>query len=67
VSLISLQLLTAPRLGVAALFCGLSAVGFLLGVRLQRAISQQRFAKVVLVMLLVIGLGLVHSGVMGWR
>jgi len=52
---------------MAALFCGLSAVGFLLGVRLQRTISQPRFAKMVLVMLLVVGLSLVHSGVMGWR
>jgi uncharacterized protein len=67
VSLVSLRLLTAPRLGMAALFCGLSAVGFLLGVRLQRIISQPRFAKVVLVTLLGVGLSLLHSGVMGWR
>lgn len=46
---------------------GLSAFGFLLGVRLQRTISQQRFTKVVLVTLLVVGLSLVHSGVQGWR
>jgi uncharacterized membrane protein YfcA len=52
---------------MAALFCGLSAFGFLLGVRFQRTISQQRFAKVVLVTLLVVGLSLLHSGVMGWR
>lgn len=67
VSLISLQLLTGPRLRMAALFCGLSAVGFLLGVRLQRIISQQRFAMVVLVTLLVVGVGLVRTGMMGWR
>ncbi len=66
-SLVSLRLLTGPRLGMAALFCGLSAFGFLLGVRLQRTISQQQFAKVVLVTLLVVGLSLLRSGVMGWR
>jgi uncharacterized membrane protein YfcA len=63
VSLVSLRLLTWPRLGLAALFCGLSACGFMLGVRLQRRISQQRFAKVVLVTLLLVGLSLVHAGV----
>jgi uncharacterized membrane protein YfcA len=66
-SLVSLRLLTAPRLSMAALFCGLSAFGFLLGVRLRRTISQARFAKVVLVTLLGVGLSLLRSGVMGWR
>ena len=67
VSLVSLRLLTGPRLGIAALFCALSACGFVLGVRVQRSISQQRFAKVVLVTLLLVGLSLVHAGVMGRR
>ena len=67
VSLVSLRLLTVPRLGIAALFCGLSAFGFLLGMRLRRTISQQRFANIVLVALLLVGLSLVHSGVLGRR
>jgi len=67
VSLVSLRLLTGPRLGIAALFCGLSACGYVLGVRVRRRISQQRFAKVVLVTLLLVGLSLVYAGVMGRR
>ena len=67
VSLVSLRLLTGPRLSMAALFCGLSALGFLLGIRLQLTISQQRFATIVLIILLGVGLSLVRSSVMGWR
>ena len=67
VSLVSLRLLTGPRLGIAALFCGLSACGFVLGVRVRRSISPHRFTKVVLVTLLLVGLSLVHAGVMGRR
>jgi uncharacterized membrane protein YfcA len=66
-SLVGFGLLTAPRLGVAALFCVLSAVGFLLGLRLQRYVSQRRFAQLVLITLLVVGLSLLHTGVMGLR
>jgi uncharacterized membrane protein YfcA len=65
VSLVGFRLLTAPRLQMAALFCVLSTLGFLLGVRLQRRISQPLFAKVVLATLLVVGLGLVYTGAMG--
>jgi uncharacterized protein len=65
VSLVSLQMLTVPRLGMAALLGGLSACGFVLGVRLRRRISPQRFAKAVLVTLLLVGLSLVHAGVRG--
>jgi uncharacterized membrane protein YfcA len=65
VSLVSLQMLTVPRLGMAALFGGLSACGFVLGVRVRRRISQQRFATVVLVTLLLVRLSLVHAGVRG--
>jgi uncharacterized membrane protein YfcA len=64
VSLVSLRLLTGPRLGLAALVCGLSACGFVLGVRLRRRLNQQRFATAVLVTLLLVGLSLVHAGVM---
>jgi hypothetical protein len=64
-SLVSLRLLTGPRLGIAALFCGLSACGFALGVRVRRTVSQQRFAKLVLITLLLVGLSLVHAGVRG--
>jgi uncharacterized protein len=67
VSLVGFGLLTAPRLGVAALFCVLSAVGFLLGLRLQRHISQTRFAQMVLITLLVVGLSLLRTGFMGLR
>jgi uncharacterized membrane protein YfcA len=65
VSLVSLQMLTVSRLGMAALFGGLSACGFVLGMRLRRRLSQQRFATVVLVTLLLVGLSLVHAGVRG--
>jgi uncharacterized membrane protein YfcA len=67
VSLVGFGLLTASRLGVAALFCVLSAVGFLLGLRLQRHISQARFAQMVLITLLVVGLSLLRTGFMGLR
>lgn len=67
VSLAGFRLLTAPRLRVAALFCVLGALGFLLGVRLQRRISQPLFAKVVLATLLIVGLSLLRTGVLGWR
>ncbi len=67
VSLVGFGLLTAPRLGVAALFCVLSAVGFLLGLRLQRHMSQTRFAQMVLITLLVVGLSLLRTGFMGLR
>jgi len=66
-SLMGFHLITVPRLGMAALFCLLSAVGFLVGLRLQRSISQRVFAKGVLVMLLVVGLNLIRIGFMGWR
>ena len=58
---------TASRLRIAALFCMLSALGFLLGIRFQRTISQQLFARVVLITLLVVGLSLLRTGFMGWR
>jgi len=67
VSLVGFRLLTAPRLRVTALFCVLGALGFLLGVRLQRRISQPLFAKVVLATLLIVGLSLLRAGVLGWR
>ena len=67
VSLVGFRLLTPPRLGVAALFCVLGVLGFLLGVRLQRRISQPLFAKVVLVTLLVVGVSLLRTGALGWR
>jgi uncharacterized protein len=64
-SLVGFQLITVPRLGMALLFCLLSAVGFLVGLRLQRSISQRVFAQGVLVVLLVVGLNLIRSGFMG--
>ena len=66
-SLLGFRLLTGPRLTIAALFCALSACGFLLGTRLQRAIGQQLFGKVVLAVLLLVGLNLVRLGLTGWR
>ncbi len=66
-SLLGFRLLTGPRLGIAALFCALSALGFLLGICLQRTISQQLFGKVVLAVLLLVGLNLLRLGLMGWR
>jgi len=65
VSFVGFQLLTGPRLRMAALFCVLSAVGFLLGTRLQRALSQQLFAIGVLAVLLLVGLNLLRSGLVG--
>jgi uncharacterized protein len=62
VSLVVYQLMTGPRLGMAALCCLVGAVGFLAGTRLQHAISQQLFAKVVLVVLLLVGLNLLRLG-----
>jgi uncharacterized membrane protein YfcA len=67
ISLVGFRLLTVPRLQVAALFCILSTLGFLLGVHLQRRISQPLFTKVVLATLLVVGLSLLRTGVLGWR
>jgi uncharacterized membrane protein YfcA len=67
VSFVGFQMFTAYRLGVAALFCVLSAFGFLLGIRLQRTISQQLFARVVLITLLIVGFNLLRTGFMGWR
>jgi uncharacterized membrane protein YfcA len=67
ISLVGFQVFTASRLAIAALFCVLSAGGFLAGLRLQRAISQPLFAKVVLVTLLVVGLSLLWTGFTGWR
>jgi len=66
-SFIGFQLLTGPRLGMATLFCALSAIGFLLGTRLQRALSQEIFAKGVLAVLLLMGYNLLRSGLMGLR
>jgi uncharacterized membrane protein YfcA len=67
VSFVGFQMFTASRLRVAALFCVLSALGFLLGIRLQRTISQQLFARIVLITLLVVGLSLLRTGFMGRR
>jgi uncharacterized protein len=65
VGLVGFRLLTGPRLGLAALGCLISAGGFLAGMRLQHAISQRVFAKVVLVVLLGVGLNLLRVGLMG--
>jgi len=65
VSFVAFRLLTGQRLGIAALFCVLSALGFLLGIRLQRVLSQRLFAKGVLAVLLVVGLNLLRYGLMG--
>jgi uncharacterized protein len=62
VSLVAYQLLTGPRLSIAGLCCLLGAVGFLVGMRLQHAISQPVFAKIVLVVLLLVGLNLLYIG-----
>jgi uncharacterized membrane protein YfcA len=62
VSLLRYQLMTGPRLSMAALCCLVGAGGFLAGMRLQHAISQQLFAKVVLVVLLLVGLNLLRVG-----
>jgi uncharacterized protein len=67
ISLVGFRMFTAWRLGVAMLFCVLSAFGFLLGIRLQRTLSQPLFARVVLITLLVVGLSLLRTGFMGWR
>jgi uncharacterized membrane protein YfcA len=66
VGFIGFRLLTVPRLGMAALFGCLSVAGFLAGMRLQRSISQQLFAKGVLVILLVVGLNLLRAGILGF-
>jgi hypothetical protein len=65
VGLVGFRLITGPRLGLAALGCLMSAGGFLAGLRLQHAISQRVFAKVVLVVLLGVGLNLLRVGLMG--
>jgi uncharacterized protein len=65
IGLIGFHLVTGPRLSLAALGCLVSAGGFLAGMRLQRAISQQAFAKVVLMVLLLVGLNLLRVGLMG--
>jgi uncharacterized protein len=62
VSLLRYQLMTGPRLSMAALCCLVGAGGFLAGMCLQHAISQQLFAKVVLVVLLLVGLNLLRVG-----
>ena len=63
--LVGFRLITGPRLGLAGLGCLISAGGFLAGMRLQRAISPQIFAKIVLVVLLLVGLNLLCVGVIG--
>jgi uncharacterized protein len=63
--LLGFRLITGPRLSMAALACLVSVGGFVAGVRLQQAISQQVFAKVVLVVLLLVGINLLRVGVMG--
>jgi uncharacterized protein len=65
VGLVAFRLITGPRLGLAGLGCVISAGGFLAGMRLQQAISPQIFAKIVLVVLLLVGLNLLRVGVMG--
>jgi uncharacterized membrane protein YfcA len=65
IGLVGFRLITGPRLGLAALGCLISASGFVAGMRLQQAISQQIFAKVVLVVLLFVGLNLLRVGVIG--
>lgn len=65
ISLVGFRLITGPRLIMAALACLVSVGGFIAGMRLQRAISQQLFAKVVLVLLLFVGLNLLRIGVSG--
>ena len=60
------QGLAASGIVFAAFVKGVTGMGFpVIGV--PSTISQQRFAKVVLVALLVVGLSLLRSGVMGWR
>jgi uncharacterized membrane protein YfcA len=65
VGLVGFRLITGPRLGMAGLGCLISAGGFLAGMRLQQAISPQIFAKIVLVVLLLVGLNLLRVGVTG--
>ena len=65
ISLAGFHMFTTFRLVVATLFCVLSAGGFFLGMRLQRTISQALFAKVVLATLLIVGLSLLHAGLLG--
>jgi len=48
VSFVGFQMFTASRLRVAALFCMLSALGFLLGIRLQRTIRQPQYLHCVI-------------------
>lgn len=64
IGFVGFRLVTGPRLGMAALGCLISAGGFLAGMRLQRAISQRVFAKVVLMVLLLVGFNLLRVGVM---
>jgi hypothetical protein len=63
--LVGFRLITGPRLSMAALGCLVSAGGFLTGMRLQRTISQPVFAKVVLMVLLLVGLNLLRVGCIG--
>jgi uncharacterized membrane protein YfcA len=65
IGLIAFRLLTGPRLTIAALACLVSAGGFMAGMHLQQAISQQVFAKVVLVLLLLVGLNLLRVSALG--
>jgi uncharacterized membrane protein YfcA len=65
VGLVGFRLISGPRLSMAALGCLVSAGGFVAGMRLQQAISQRMFAKVVLVVLLLVGLNLLRVGVLG--
>jgi uncharacterized membrane protein YfcA len=65
VSLMVYQLMTSPRLSLAALCCLVGAGGFLAGMRLQHAISQQVFAKAVLAVLLLVGLNLLRMSLRG--
>jgi uncharacterized membrane protein YfcA len=65
IGLVAFRLITGPRLTMAALACLISAGGFVAGMRLQQAISQRLFAKVVLVLLLAVGLNLLRVGVLG--
>jgi uncharacterized membrane protein YfcA len=63
--LVGFRLITGPRLSMAALACLVSAGGFVAGMRLQQAVSQQVFATVVLVVLLLVGINLLRVGVTG--